>query len=283
MNPQNLGKHFKHAVPSRAHRIALVWATMLGVALLIALPLSLGKRSTAPGTAQAISLANAAGTINSSGNAGAEIAAPASAASSPAAPSPAAPSPTHASTVPAAPKVVKAPAKPVAPAAKDLKFDFEYQINGYYCGPASTRMAASTKIAAPSQDTIAMAMGTTTAGTNSAADTTAELNRLEGTSFYHTTFIPGSSATSAEMDQLQANVVHAISNGYGVVANIVGSAQDLSGGYHEYDGGHYIAVIGYSDNGRDVHIADPAGEGADTYWMTTIDLANWMGTRGYSS
>jgi hypothetical protein len=280
VNPPNLGKHIRHAVPRRRHRIAIGWAAVLGVALLIALPLSLGRRSPASGNPQSFSLTNVAGAATGQASHAAPEAAAsaASQAPAPASPSPAAP---H-STAPAAPKVAKA-TKAAAPTAKDLKFDFEYQINGYYCGPASTRMAASTRISPPSQDTIASDMGTTTSGTNSAADTTAELNRLEHTDFYHTTLIPGGNATSAEVGQLEANVVHAISNGYGIVANIVGSAQDSAGGFHEYDGGHYIAVIGYSDNGRDVHIADPAGEGADTYWLTATDLANWMGTRGYSS
>jgi hypothetical protein len=281
VNPQNLGKRFKRAVPRRLHRIALVWAAVLGVALLIALPLSLGRRSAPTGDTTSFSLANAGDTAaEQATHAAPEAAATASTqAPAPATSSPAAQPSTAA---PAKPKVKKATTVS-APAAKDLKFDFQYQINGYYCGPAATRMAASTRIAPPSQDTIAMAMGTTTNGTNSAADTTAELNRLENTDFYHTTFIPAGGATTSAIAELEKNAVHAISNGYGIVANIVGSAQDSSGGFHEYDGGHYIAVIGYSDNGRSIHIADPAGEGADTYWMSASTLANWMSSRGYSS
>ncbi|WP_203921600.1 C39 family peptidase [Rugosimonospora africana] len=254
----------------------------LGVALLIALPLSLGKGSTATSNTASFSLTNAAGTATGQATHAAPEAAATASSQPPAPAAPASPAAPPATTAPAKPKVKKATTV-AAPAAKDLKIDFEYQINGYYCGPAATRIAASTRIAPPSQDTIAMAMGTTTNGTNSASDTTAELNRLEHTSFYHTTFIPGGSATTAEVATLEKNAVHAISNGYGIVANIVGSVQDSSGGFHEYDGGHYIAVIGYSDNGRSVHIADPAGEGADTYWMSASTLANWMGTRGYSS
>jgi len=68
------------------------------------------------------------------------------------------------------------------------------------------------------------------------------------------------------------------------VANVVGAAQDTVGNYHEYDGGHYISIIGYTNNGRDVRIADPAvSEDQGLYTMSTADLANWMGTRGYSS
>jgi hypothetical protein len=276
VNPLNLGKLFTRVVPRRPHRIAILGATALGVALLVALPLSLGSGSPTPGAPASLALANVAGAETND----ATHAAASPAESAP--PSPAAPA-SKAATV--APKPTKVQTVKVAPpSAKELNFDFESQINGYYCGPAATRIAASARISPPSQDSIANAMGTTTNGTNSAADTTQELNALEGTGFYHTTFIPGSDATSAEADQLQANVVHAISSGYGIVANIVGSAQDTSGNYHEYDGGHYISIIGYTDDGRDVRIADPAvSEDQGLYTMSTIDLANWMGTRGYSS
>lgn len=48
-------------------------------------------------------------------------------------------------------------------------------------------------------------------------------------------------------------------------------------------GGHYIPIIGYSDDGRQVKIADPSGVGPATYWRSTINMANWMASRGYSA
>ncbi len=107
---------------------------------------------------------------------------------------------------------------------------------------------------------------------------------MTGTSFYHTTSIPGQEATPAQMDQLQADVVHAVSNGYAVVMNIVGTAWDANAAPHAYDGGHYLTVVGYQDEGRLVKIADPANMAGDgSYWMTTINLANWAASRGYAS
>jgi hypothetical protein len=101
---------------------------------------------------------------------------------------------------------------------------------------------------------------------------------------YQTHTIPGDSATPAQMDQLQADVVHAIANGYVVVANIVGNGLDLDGGWHGYGGGHYVTVVGYRDDGRTVKVADPANTNGDgTYWMTSINFANWMAHRGYSA
>ncbi|MFI6758082.1 C39 family peptidase [Micromonospora sp. NPDC050417] len=207
------------------------------------------------------------------------------------APAPETPAPTATSATPSAapstpPATTKAPAKPAKkapPASKVLDYEYEAQINGWYCGPAATRIALTARDRSPSQDEVAAALGTTGNGTNSADDTTRGLNQLAKTDFYRSTFIPGA-PSPAQMDQLQADVVHAISNGYAVVANIVGSATDTDGGWHAYDGGHYLTVVGYRDNGRTVQIADPAFvNGVSSYWMTTIDLANWMATRGYSA
>jgi hypothetical protein len=85
------------------------------------------------------------------------------------------------------------------------------------------------------------------------------------------------------VDQLRADVVRAISSGRALVTNIVGSVTDTAGGSHGYGGGHYVSIVGYKDDGRTVKIADPANQNGDrTYWVTTINMARWMATRGYS-
>ena len=190
---------------------------------------------------------------------------------------------TSTGTTPESPASPEAPEPPAAPAAKQLDYQYQAQINYYYCGPAATRIALSALGRTPSQDTVAGRLGTTTSGTNSAEDTTRALNSLGGTDHYRTTMISGSSATPAEMDRLQADVVRAISNGYAVVTNIVGSATDIDGGWHGYDGGHYVTVVGYRDDGRTVKIADPANVNGQSYWMSTISLAHWIAQRGYSA
>jgi hypothetical protein len=188
-----------------------------------------------------------------------------------------------ASAAPATSAPAAAPVPP-APAQLELPYQFQLQTTFYYCGPAATRIAATARGLVPSQDDAAAALGTTVNGTNSAFDVARVLNQVTGTSFYHATSIPGQAATPAEMDQLQADVVHAVSNGYAVVVNIVGTAWDTDGLPHAYDGGHYLTVVGYQDDGRLVKIADPANVVGDgSYWMTTINLANWSATRGYAS
>ena len=177
------------------------------------------------------------------------------------------------------------PTPTVAPSAdKQLTFDFQYQPTYFFCAPAATHMALSAHGANRSQDDLATLLDTTTYGTRSAFDTTRVLNEVLGKHVYKTREIRGQEATPAEMDRLQADVVRALRDGYAVVGNIIGAATDETGIGHDFPGGHYIAVIGYRDEGRTVQVADSSGLfGPGTYWMSTINMANWIATRGYSA
>ncbi|MFC7550598.1 C39 family peptidase [Plantactinospora sp. GCM10030261] len=210
-------------------------------------------------------------------------------ASSPAAPtsapapgdaSPSDPASSAASRSAAAP-TTQAPPKP--PATKSLAYDYQAQTTFYYCGPAATRIALSAMGRTPSQDDLARRLNTSELGTDSAADTTRVLNGLGKGADYVTRELPGA-PSPAQMDRLQADAVRAIGGGRPIVANIVGSQVDTEGGWHDYPGGHYVTVVGYRDQGRLLKIADPAFvNGQSSYWITTIDLAKWMATRGYST
>jgi hypothetical protein len=173
--------------------------------------------------------------------------------------------------------------KPAPPASKVLEYSYEGQPNAYWCGPAATRIALTARDLAPSQEDLAGRLGTTFNGTKSANDTTRVLNDLLKTDFYRTREIPGPDATPAEMDRLQADAVHAISNGYAIVSNVVGGAPLTDGRWLDWPGGHYVTIVGYDDEGRLLKIADPANPSVSSYWITTINMANWMGTRGYSA
>ncbi|WP_433042598.1 C39 family peptidase [Dactylosporangium sp. CS-033363] len=187
-------------------------------------------------------------------------------------------------TPPAQPKQ-EAPAPDLldtAPAANTVNFDFQFQPNFYYCGPASTRIALTSVGADLSQDDVARRLGTTVNGTNSVADVTRAMNGVLGKPVYEARFINGQKASAGEARQLQYDAVRALSTGRALVANIVGGATDESGTYHEFSGGHYISLVGYRDQGRSVLIADPSGMfGPRTYWMSTDSLANWAAKRGY--
>ncbi|WP_089155591.1 C39 family peptidase [Micromonospora sp. NBS 11-29] len=173
-------------------------------------------------------------------------------------------------------------AKPKPPSSRTLDYDYQAQTTYYYCGPAAVRNALSATGIERSQDTLAVALGTTESGTNSAEDTTRVLNQQVKGDPYRTHEIPGA-ATSGQTKALQADVVEAISAGRAVVANVAGDATDTAGGWHSFPGGHYIAVVGYKNDGRTVRIADSADPSLPSYWVTTVDLANWMSTRGYSA
>lgn len=172
----------------------------------------------------------------------------------------------------------------VAATSKVLNYEFQWQQTGYWCGPAATRIALTGRGYYYSQSYLAGQLGTTTAGTNSAADTTRVLNNLGRTGFYETKWIPGQSATQWEINRLQWDIVYDIDRGYPIVANIVGSAMDTDGDWHTYNGGHYLTIVGYSNNGWTVKLADPAdANGYGWYWMDTTRLAHWIAARGYSA
>ncbi|SCG17446.1 Peptidase_C39 like family protein [Micromonospora echinofusca] len=194
----------------------------------------------------------------------------------------AAPSASATSTAPD-PDLTRKPEPPKPPAAKSLDYDYQAQTTFYNCGPAAVRHALSAAGIARSQDALGAQLGTDQMGTDSAQDTTRVLNATVKGEPYRTRMIPGGAATPAQMDRLQADVVAAIGDGRGVVVNVAGSATDTDGGWHSFPGGHYVAVVGYQDEGRLVKIADSANPATASYWMSTIALANWAATRGYSA
>ncbi|SIM46001.1 C39 family peptidase [Micromonospora cremea] len=173
-------------------------------------------------------------------------------------------------------------AKPKPPSTKVLDYTYQAQISYWNCGPAAVRNALSATGIERTQDELVVPLRATENGTNSAEDTTRGLNQMVKGSPYKTRMIPGA-PTSAQIDQLQADIVNAVTDGRAVVANTVGTGVDTDGGWHSFPGGHYIAVVGYKDNGRTVRIADSANPATAAYWKTTADLANWMATRGYSA
>ncbi|MDG4765245.1 C39 family peptidase [Solwaraspora sp. WMMD406] len=162
-----------------------------------------------------------------------------------------------------------------------LNTRYERQPNFYYCGPAATRIALTAQGHDLSQDEVAAKLGTTEAGTDSAEDTTRALNELTGSDKYRTTAIESSKADRTQIDQLRDDVRATVDDNRAVVANIIGTANDVDGLTHSYPGGHYVTVVGYRDGGDAVRIADPWYEGQE-YWMSTETLAHWIAERGYS-
>ncbi|MFY1616567.1 C39 family peptidase [Micromonospora sp. WMMD736] len=183
-------------------------------------------------------------------------------------------------------------AKPVSQTQTDRKghgerqlgVRYEAQPNFYYCGPAAARNALSVQGKDISVDAMAKEMGTTEAGTNSINDITPVLNKETGkTDAYHSVEISKPDADATQTDQLRADIVRTVDNGRAVVANIAGTSTDTDGGIHSFEGGHYISVVGYRDNGNVVRIADSADPNTASYDITVEHLADWIATRGYAT
>jgi len=194
----------------------------------------------------------------------------------------------HTMTVTASSVHAAAPGKPGAPApvptAKELHHDFQLQSTGWWCGPSATRVALSAQGKTFTQAQVAKMLGTTQDGTPSANDATRVLNQQLGKGKYHTVEISDAKASKAQVDKLKADVVAAINAGKQVVANIAGTMTDDNGDLHSYEGGHYLPIVGYSNGGATVKIADSADTvGSPYYDISTDKVANWIATRGYAA
>ncbi|MBU8855763.1 MULTISPECIES: C39 family peptidase [unclassified Micromonospora] len=167
---------------------------------------------------------------------------------------------------------------------RELDVRYEAQPNFYYCGPAAARNALSVQGKNIDVDTMAREMGTTENGTNSINDITPVLNKETGRKdAYKSVEISTPKADDKQTDRLRADIVRTIDDGRAVVANIAGTAVDTDGNTHSFEGGHYISVIGYRDDGHTVTIADSANPNTASYRMSVDNLADWIATRGYSA
>ena len=166
---------------------------------------------------------------------------------------------------------------------RELNVRYQAQPNFYYCGPAATRNALSVQDKNIDVDAMAKEMGTTEAGTNSINDITPVLNKETGKNVYKSVEIKDPKADDKQTDTLRADIVRTVDNGRAVVANIAGTTTDTDGNTHSFEGGHYISVVGYHDNGKTVTIADSADPNMASYRISVDNLADWTATRGYTA
>jgi len=172
----------------------------------------------------------------------------------------------------------------VPQAWKVLDIDYQVQSTGYWCGPASTRIALSARIAPPSQATLAAELGTTTNGTDWIGQITSVLNNRLGATRYRTTEMPNDPPFQSQRDALWSAIVLSIDNNYPVVANIVAPPTNHPPGYPNRTVYHYFTVIGYNPLTAQVYIADPANFGGyQQYWLSFDQLATLIPPKGYSA
>jgi hypothetical protein len=178
----------------------------------------------------------------------------------------------------------QAPA-PTPPAQGHVaSYDGALQPNYYYCAPAATRIALTAHGQTPSFDDLANDLGTTTDGTKSINEVTRVLNKDLGDAHrYQAIEFSGTTADAKQVEELRVDTQTAINRGDVVVANIAGTVTDTAGEAHSYNGGHYLTITGYTDNGKLVTVTDPADtHGSNEYQMPVDQMANWIATHGYT-
>lgn len=172
-----------------------------------------------------------------------------------------------------------------APTSNSVNVDAQAQETGYWCGPASTRIALSAHMDPPSQAALASQLGTTENGTDWIGQITGELNNYLGEGTYATHEMPNDPASTAQKDQLWSDIVHSVDNGYVVVANIVAPPGNQPPNYPANQTiYHYLTVYGYDKQSQQVQIADPANFGGTTRYTLSFDqFSTLVPPKGYSS
>jgi uncharacterized protein with LGFP repeats len=145
-------------------------------------------------------------------------------------------------------------------------------------------MALSTRIDAPaSQQTLANQLPTDTDGTDHIGQVTTVLNNHLGAR-YGTVEMPNDPPTGAQRDRLWRDIVLSIDAGHGMVANIVAPASNHPPGYPNYTIYHYVALMGYNADTRQVYVADSANFGGNHhYWLSFDQMATLIPPKGYST
>lgn len=151
------------------------------------------------------------------------------------------------------------------------------QPNYFYCGPTATAIALNAQGQIYSLDQVAAELHTTTDGTNSVDDVSRVLNG-HGLA-YSSVFIGGNAASAAEVDALWKAIQRSVTNGFAVVANVVGSVVSSDGVPYSYPQGHYVTIVGFDKASRGVNVADV---NTREYWITVEQMADWIAQRGYS-
>ncbi len=190
------------------------------------------------------------------------------------------------------PAIDTAPVEPGPPpesVKKVLTYAWKGQETGYWCGPGSTRIALSSRLAdPPSQSTLASYMGTDTDGTDHISLVCNALNKWLGTSQYKSRDMYDP-PTTAQREGLKRDILELIGSGWPIVANVISGWRPP--GYPSGTIYHYVAVMGYDEGGEKVLIADPAGGAAagsswskvpQSYWISLNDLGTWIGGKGYT-
>jgi hypothetical protein len=166
---------------------------------------------------------------------------------------------------------------------KVLNVNYQVQSTGFWCGPAATRIALSTRMNPPTQASLANQLGTTSNGTDWIGQVTGVMNAHLGAGRYQTVEMPNDPPTAGQKGRLWQDIVMAIDGNAPIVANIVAPPNNHPPGYPNRTIYHYVTIIGYNPDTRQVFIADPANFGGHSfYWLSFEQVATLIPPKGYS-
>lgn len=165
-----------------------------------------------------------------------------------------------------------------------VKIDFEYQVTGWWCGPASTRIALSARGIIVSQQQMADELGTTQNGTDDISLVTKVLNNHLSPQWYENKYMPNDPPSVTQKNLLWQDITTDTDKGYVIVANIVAPANNHPPRYPNQTIYHYLTIVEYNSDTRKILVADPAGfAGSPTYTLSFDQMATLIPPKGYSA
>lgn len=183
-------------------------------------------------------------------------------------------------------------AGPVIEKRLDYPRDQVVQDTYYNCGPASAQTiirAETGKLL--SEVDLGRELGTHRGGTDWIGSFPTVLNRHLPGAQYRAVEMPNDPPTAGQKDQLWRDIVASVDAGHGVVANIVAAPNNYPRAVAPstinpaYSGGtvyHYVALMGYRDDGqKKVWVAD-SGFRPFGYWISFDQLATLIPPKGYA-
>ena len=178
---------------------------------------------------------------------------------------------------------------------KVLKYDHSQQRVAqekfWDCGPASTQIVLQGAGVDMSEDQLIRELGTTTDGTNTVEQALPVLNRVTNGQ-YKAVWLAHDPPSQSETDALWDNIKGSIDAGFGCVLNFEvpssnfprGTRGSVSPSYRGHKIWHYVACMGYADDGpggKHVWIADP-GFAPFGYWMSLQQAASAIPPHAYA-
>lgn len=166
-----------------------------------------------------------------------------------------------------------------------LDTTWEAQPNGYWCGPASIKIALDAFGIKTTQAAMAKEAKTDRDGTwlhqmARVLDYNAPTNVR-----YTVTTIRGQDSTRSDRIAMRENLKRSIKAGVPVAVNIAATPAEQPPLQRAKTGGrftlrHHMPVVGYNENNNTVLVQDPWTK---PFWVSVYQLADMTGTRGYVS